>query len=66
MFAAIGSIGFYIGAESGSSVIIPAVIASASPLVTSFMAHIKDGERLSLYKRIGAIIIVLGLMLLNI
>ncbi len=66
LLAAFGMIAFFIGAEQGGSVVIPAVIASASPLVTSFMAHITDKEKLSVYKRIGAVIIVLGLMLLNI
>jgi drug/metabolite transporter (DMT)-like permease len=65
LLAAVGSSAFYIGAEQGGSVVIPAVIASASPLVTSFMAHIKDKEKLSAYKRIGAVLIVVGLMLLN-
>jgi uncharacterized membrane protein len=62
---AVGSIAFYLGAGYSGSVVIPAVIASASPLVTSLMAHIKDKEKLSVYKRIGALVIVLGLMLLN-
>jgi drug/metabolite transporter (DMT)-like permease len=63
---AVGSIAFYLGAGYSGSVVIPAVVASASPLVTSLMAHIKDKEKLSVYKRIGALVIVLGLMLLNI
>ncbi len=65
LFVAIGSAAFYIGAGTGGSVIVPAVIASASPLVTSFMAHVKEKEKISLYKRIGAVIIVFGLILLN-
>lgn len=51
--------------EYAGSVVIPAVVASASPLVTSFLAYAYDGERLTLYKRIGAVVIVLGLMALN-
>ncbi len=65
LFATIGMSAFFVSAGYSGSVVIPAVIASASPLVTSFMAHIKDKETLSVYKRIGAVVIVIGLMLLN-
>lgn len=66
IFVVAGAISFFSASDYAGSVVIPAVIASASPLVTSFMAYIRDKERLALYKRVGAIIIVLGLILLNI
>ena len=61
----LGAIAFFVAAERSGSVIIPAVIASASPLVTSFMSYWRDKEKLPLYKRIGAITIILGLIFLN-
>ncbi|MCA9308775.1 EamA family transporter [Candidatus Saccharibacteria bacterium] len=61
-----GSIAFYVAAESTNNVVIPAVIASASPLVTSILAYIFEGERIILSKRIGALLVVLGVALLNI
>ena len=60
-----GTIAFFAASEYAGSVVIPAVIASAAPLVTSFVAYARDGEKLSLYKRIGAVVVILGLMLLN-
>lgn len=61
----LGAIAFFVAAERSGSVVIPAVIASASPLITSFMAYWRDEEELPLYKRVGAIIIILGLIALN-
>ena len=66
LLAVIGFISFFSASEQVGSVVIPAIIASASPLVTSFMAYTRDKERLPLYKRIGAVIIVAGLVTLNI
>lgn len=63
--AVIGSSAFFFASQYAGSVVIPAVIASASPLVTSFAAHMFDRERITLYKRFGAFIVVVGLMLLN-
>lgn len=65
LLGVIGAVAFFIASDYIGSVVIPAVIASASPLVTSVMAYARDGERLSLYKRLGAVIVVLGLVLLN-
>ena len=60
-----GTVGFFAASEYAGSCCIPAVIASAAPLVTSFVAYARDGEKLSLYKRIGAVVVIIGLMLLN-
>jgi len=62
----IGSSALFIASQYSGSVVVPAVIASAAPLVTSLFARIRDNERLSGYKRLGALIVVVGLMLLNI
>ncbi|MBA3758648.1 DMT family transporter [Candidatus Saccharibacteria bacterium] len=61
-----GSIAFYVSAEESGSVLIPAVIAAGSPLVASLLATIFDKEKLILVKRIGAICVVTGVVLLNI
>ncbi len=60
-----GTVFFYLSLEFSTTVAVPAVIAAGSPLVTSFMSHQIDGEKLTLYKRIGAVLIIGGVMLLN-
>jgi len=66
VFLSVGSAAFFMVTEYSGSIVIPAVISAAAPLVTSFLAHVHDNERLSKYKRSGAIIVVLGLILLNV
>lgn len=62
----VGSIGFYYSSVKVGSIIIPLVVSSTSPLVASALGAVYDGERLSLLKRTGAIIAVLGIVLINI
>ena len=62
----VGAIAFFAASEHSGSVVIPAVIASASPLATSILAYVRDRERLPFYKRCGAIVVLIGLVLLNI
>lgn len=62
----IGSSALFFASQYSGSVVIPAVIASAAPLVTSLFARLRDNEQLSGYKRLGALIVVIGLMLLNV
>lgn len=70
--AAIGTLGvagmaiLFATATYTSGIVIPFVIASAAPLVTSLIAYWRDGERIAVYKRAGAIVLVAGLMLLNV
>jgi len=66
VLSVIGSSAFFATAEYAGSVVVPAVIASAAPLVPSFLAHVHDKEILSPYKRIGAVVVIAGLMLLNV
>lgn len=65
LLLAMGSIAFFAAAGKGGDVTIPAVIASASPLVTSYMARLFDKEKLSLFNRAGAIMVVAGIIVLN-
>jgi drug/metabolite transporter (DMT)-like permease len=62
---ALGAIAFYVGATKVHSVLIPAVIASGAPLITSLLAAYFDHERIILVKRFGAILVVAGIVLLN-
>lgn len=62
----LGDIGFFAGAELSGNLIIPAVISSASVLVTSLLARVFDNEKLIIAKRIGAVLVVTGVVLLNI
>src|SRR3990167_488432 len=61
-----GSFGFYSGSKRAGSVIIPSVVAAASPLVASFLSWVFDKEKLTLLKRAGAVIAVAGIIMLNI
>lgn len=63
---ALGSAAFYISADATGNILIPAVIASASPLVTSILAAVYDKESLIFSKRVGAVFVVFGVVILNI
>lgn len=60
-----GLLGFYAAVDATESVVVPAVLASASPLITSLVAWYKDGEQLSFIQRSGAVIVVCGVMALQ-
>ncbi|MBW3568823.1 EamA family transporter [Candidatus Parcubacteria bacterium] len=62
----LGAIGFFVGSEISGNLIIPAVIASASVLVTSLLAAIFDKEKIIITKRAGAVLVVVGVVMLNI
>ncbi|NBD73889.1 EamA family transporter [Patescibacteria group bacterium] len=62
----LGASGIYVGADRAGSAVVPAVIASASPLVTALLSAYRDHERLTWVKRAGALIIVAGVALLNV
>ena len=61
-----GAATFFIAIEYAGSVAIPAVLASASPLATTFLAYYLDDEKLNIYKRFGAVVVVAGIILLNV
>ncbi len=62
----VGGTAFFMTTEYAGSVVIPAVVGSAAPLVTSLLAYIRDNEHIPLIKRAGAFVVVGGLVLLNI
>ncbi len=61
----VGSIGFWSASTRAGSLIIPIVVSSASPLVTVGLARYYDGDKLALIKRVGAVVVVAGIILLN-
>lgn len=61
----VGAITFFASAALIGNVIVPAVVASASPLVTNFLAAKHEGEKLRFAQRIGSVVVVLGLIILN-
>lgn len=61
-----GSITLLAAADMSEGVVIPAVLASASPLVTAWLAWLLDKERLKAYQRVSAVVIVAGIMLLSV
>lgn len=61
----LGTIAFFASAEYAGSLIIPAVVGSTGPLVASVLSRIFDKEKIGLLKRIGAVLIVGGIVILN-
>jgi drug/metabolite transporter (DMT)-like permease len=60
-----GSIAFYTGSHRVGSVIIPTVIAAGGPLIAALLGAIFDHERIGWPKRLGATIVVTGIVILN-
>ena len=60
-----GAIFIYMGADYGGSIIIPAVMSSAGPLVASILGAVVDKETLGWVKRVGAVILIAGVIILN-
>jgi drug/metabolite transporter (DMT)-like permease len=61
----LGAIGLYIGAGAAHSIVIPTVVAGAAPLVSAGLAAVYDKEKLGMLKRLGAVGVVGGVILLN-
>ena len=61
----LGSFGFYYSSVRVGSVLVPLVVSSTSPLVTSGLGAVFDHERLTLLKRVGAVVAVAGIVLVN-
>lgn len=64
--AAVASGAFYLGSAKAGSFVIPTVISAAGPLVASLLGAVVDKEKLGLLKRVGAVTVVAGIVLLNI
>lgn len=62
----LGTLSFLIGGTLVGSVVIILSIASAEPLIAALLGRVFDKEVLSLHKRIGAVIVVFALIILNV
>lgn len=62
----LGSLTLYLGSDAADSLVIPVVLSAAGPLVASLWGALYDKEVLGVLKRIGAVIIVAGIIVLNI
>lgn len=56
---------FYTAAKISSNLLILIVISAAAPLVASFLSAVYDHERLGILKRLGTVLVVAGIILLN-
>lgn len=61
----IGTFIYYLGASVVGSVVVILTIAAGESLVASILSRIFDKEILSIHKRIGVVVIVSGIILLN-
>ncbi len=66
VIAMIGNIAFYTGSEAAKSVIIITIIASGAPLVSSLLGAVFDKEKIGILRRVGAVMVVTGIVILNI
>jgi drug/metabolite transporter (DMT)-like permease len=60
-----GTIVLYLGAGRVGNIIVPIVISSLSPLISAGLGAVVDQERLGVIKRLGALIAVGGIVVLN-
>lgn len=66
LLLAAGTIALYAGAGQAGNFIIPLVLSSLSPLVSSGLAATVDREVLGWAKRLGALVAVAGVIILNV
>ncbi|HEX4774856.1 MAG TPA: DMT family transporter [Candidatus Saccharimonadales bacterium] len=62
----VGSIVFYVGSHRAGNIIIPTVLSSCAPLVASLLGATFDKEKIGILKRIGAVVVVTGIIILNV
>lgn len=68
MVGIVGTTGFfslYLGSGRAGSLVIPTVLSACGPLVASLWGAIIDKERIGFLKRVGAVIIVAGVIIIN-
>ena len=66
LIATTGTLGLFAAISISDNVILTATIASAAPLITALLAYKFDHEHLNIRQRIGTIMVVGGVILLNI
>ncbi len=62
---ALAAVSLYVGSQHAGSLIIPLVLSSSAPLVASVLAAIFDHEKIGALKRAGALVVILGIIILN-
>jgi drug/metabolite transporter (DMT)-like permease len=66
LLMAIGTTALYMAAGHIGSIIIPAVLSSLSPLISAGLGAAIDKEQLGVLRRVGALVAVGGIVLLNV
>ena len=66
VFGELGLMALYFGSSRAGSVVIPAVLSAGSPLVASFLGWMIDHEKVGIIKRVGAVVVVAGIIALNV
>lgn len=61
----LGGITLYVGADYADSILIPTVLSAGGPLVASLYGAVFDDEKLGAIKRVGAVLVVAGVIILN-
>jgi drug/metabolite transporter (DMT)-like permease len=64
-----GTTGFaavYLGSNRAGSVVIPVILTSCSSLIASAWGAVMDKEKIGAIKRVGAVVIVAGIIVLNV
>jgi drug/metabolite transporter (DMT)-like permease len=61
-----GFLVFYFGSGRSGSVVIPAVLSATGPLIASLWGRLFDHEKVGMIKRLGAVLTVLGVIVLNV
>lgn len=62
---AIGFISLFIGSDYAKSAVIPTVLSGCSTLVAAALGAVFEHERLGVVKRVGAVLVVAGVIILN-
>lgn len=60
-----GMLAFYFGSHEARNTVIPTVLSTCGPLVASLWGRIFDAEKIGWLKRVGAVAVVAGIIILN-
>jgi drug/metabolite transporter (DMT)-like permease len=66
LMGALGFIAFYLGSDRAGSLIIPTVLSACGTLVASVLGAVFDKEKIGALKRVGAVLVVAGIIVLNV
>jgi drug/metabolite transporter (DMT)-like permease len=61
----VGMLAFYFGSGRASNVVIPTVLSGCGTLIASLWSRALDHERIGLIRRVGALLVVAGIIVLN-